>query len=74
MASRLVLLVVFGTAGFLSCLLVQRLVALPDQGVEAGPDPLPGHQGVDPLPGHSTSLDQQNLCDKADTLHALLSG
>ena len=65
MASRLVLLVVFGTAGFLSCLLVQRLVALPDQGVEAGPDP---------LPGHSTSLDQQHLCDKADTLHALLSG
>ena len=70
MASKLVLSAVFGTIGFLSCLLVQRLLALHHhEGLEAGNLTRP-----DPLPGHSTSLGEQHLCEKADTLHALLSG
>ena len=68
MGSRLVLSAVFGTIGFLSCLLLQKLFALRHEGLEAENSTRP-----DPLPGHSSSLSQQ-LCDKADTLHALLSG
>ena len=68
MGSRLVYSVVFGTTGFLSCLLVQKLLALRHEGLEAENLARPG-----PLPGHSASLSQQ-LCEKADTLHALLSG
>ena len=68
MGSRIVYSIVFGTTGFFSCLLVQRLLALRHEGLEAENLTRP-----DPLPGHSASLSQQ-LCDKADTLHALLSG
>ena len=73
MVCKPVLPVVFGTIGFLACLLVKRLFALRDQGldidslaflIEAG-----NITGLDHLPGH-----KPGLCDQADRLHTLLSG
>ena len=85
MVSKLVLCAVFGTSGFLACLLVQSLLTLRHQGLaeldmvrftnplafssDAGNTPR-----LDQLPGHSSSPSQQHLCDQGDRLFALLSG
>ena len=69
MVSRFILPALFGTTGFLACLLLQRLSDLRHEGLkEANSITRPG-----PLPGHFTSL-QESLCDKAEILHDLLSG
>ena len=71
MASRVVLPALFGTTGFLTCLLLQKLLHLRHEGLEDEEGNL--ITKPNPLPGHSSSL-QENLCDKADILHDLLSG
>ena len=74
MVPRLVLPAVFGTIGFLTCLLVQSILALRNQGLDL--DSFTNAvAGNSTRPGHSNSVvSQQHLCDQADTLHALLSG
>ena len=78
MVSRLMLPAVFGTIGFLTCLLVQSMLALRNQGLDLDSftNAVAGNSTRhDHLPGHSNSVvSQQHLCDQADTLHALLSG
>ena len=71
MVSKLVLPAVFGTIGFLACLLVKRQFALRHQGLDmdslAFSSEAGNITGLDHLPGHIPGL-----CDQADRLHALL--
>ena len=82
MVSKLLLSAVFGTLGFLTCILVQNLFALHHHGSWQGLDlasftnPLAfsSEAGNMPRLGHSSSPSQQHLCDHGDRLFALLSG
>ena len=85
MVSKLVLCAVYGTSGFLACLLVQSLLTLRQQGLAeldmvrfTNPLAFSSDAGITPrldqLPGHSSSPSQQHLCDQGDRLFALLSG
>ena len=82
MSSKFLLSAVFGTLGFLTCLLVQSLLALRHQGPWQGLDlasftnPLAfsSEAGNMPRLDHSSSPSQHHLCDRGDRLFALLSG
>ena len=60
MVSRLALLAAIATSGLIIYLLVQRLLALPHQGLS--------------VHGPSDSFTQQDHCNQAEKLLALLSG